>query len=720
MLKMANKISDLSPTLQKEQQIFGEVIRHNDLGFNETKRRTTGRGRVGSISFDEADELFRSWIDETNWPYDALIFDPRVFTFINEKTSRLIAGKPKGYLTPREESDVLSAKINNSLLDYQWDQANYGGTMLSKWAMMDMNARKYGASFALCKWRYETSPDGKKCLFDGPEMELLPNRDFAHDLTATSIEDAHWVQVRQYVALQDLENINDVNSGKPIYKNLPQLKQAIAAENSNKDGVPSISTGDSRSTNWSSRNRAISRIEVDPYGKDDVYKDIEIVTEYRKDRWITFAPRHGVVLRDIENPYQNNEIPVVMLKYYPIDDDLYGLSEIEPVKGLQKAINAILCQYIDEINQNLYSPIAVGPGVRMHTLEWGKGARWQMNNPMTDFRLIESRSNAAAYFNNTYSVLVSAMMNTLGESSLGVSNIQPYQNDKTATEVKALQLQRNARDNQNQICLADAIKRQTKLWHTMNQVLLFSDPNKQNYIIRVAGKDGVSFFSNAGLDAMDIADGAESLALEQNLTDIEQLKQFLTPRYPVNTGTKKEPKYVAKFSPEENGASGMLYVEPSDINGNFDFTIDVETMAANSDDQKRNARQTAVQLLVSNPNVLMMLGQEGVKPKFKDLFVTWLEDLGFNDADKYFEGAKAQGEMPGMPGAGGPPQAGPEAKVPTPTPDPGVAGQLDGIVNKQIMGQPMTNQNLGQPNPQMMQELIQKIAQGGANNGIQQ
>lgn len=585
--------------------------------------------------------------------------------------------------------------------------------------MMDMNARKYGASFALCKWRYEMSPDGKKCLFDGPEMQLLPNRDFAHDLTATSIEDAHWVQVRQYVALQDLINTNDTNTGKPLYKNLPQLKQAISAKEKDKEG--GSGGGDSR-TGWASRNRAISRIEVDPYGKDFVYQSIEIVTEYRKDRWITFAPKHGVVLRDIENPYQNNEIPVVMLKYYPIDDDLYGLSEIEPVKGLQKAINAILCQYIDEINQNLYSPIAVGPGVRMHTLEWGKGARWQMNNPMTDFRLVESRSNAAQYFNNTYSVLVSAMMNTLGESSLGVSNIQPYQNDKTATEVKALQLQRNARDNQNQICLADAIKRQTMLWFSMNQVLLFADPEKQTYVIRVTGKDGVKYFQDAGLDAMDVADNAEQMAMELNLTQIEQLKQFMTPRYPVNVGTKKDKKYVPKLQTEENGQSAMLYVEPADIKGYYDFVIDVETMSANADDQKRNARQTAVQLLVSNPNVLMMLGQEGVKPKFKDLFVTWLEDLGFTGADKFFEGANQDagagapppGMPPGMP-PGGPEggQPGPEAKVTPPAPNTGVAGQLDGIVNAGIQGQPMTSQNLGQPNSRVLQELMQKIAQGG-------
>src|SRR5690606_22599007 len=149
---------------------------------------------------------------------------------------------------------------------------------------------------------------------------------------------------------------------------------------------------------------------------------------------------------------------------------------------------------VDEINQKLYTPIAVGRGVRMHTLEWAKGARWMMNNPMSDFRVVESGSGAAAYFNNTYSALVAAMMNAVGESSLGVSNVGEYQKDKTATEVKALQIQRNARDNSNQNYLSEAIKRQTMLWHSMNQVLLFSDPKTSHHAIRVSGPDALKFF----------------------------------------------------------------------------------------------------------------------------------------------------------------------------------------------------------------------------------
>lgn len=729
MHKMATAITDLSTTKRKEELIFDEVNHHNEIGFEETDRRSTGKGRVGSISFDEADELFRSYIDENNWPYDALLFDPRVFTFIFEKTSRLIANKPRGHLIPREGSDILSAKINNSLLDFQWDQATRGGTMLQKWALMDINARKYGASFSLSKWRYETDAKGK-VLFDGPEMEVLNNRDFAHDLSATSIENCNWVQARQYVTFNELERVNDYARSKPIYKNLEALKLAIGREASEGGG------GDTRGTNWISRNRQISRLESDPVGRDLVFKAVEIVTEYRRDRWVTFAPKHGVVLRDIPNPYCNNEIPVSMLRYYVIDDDLYGLSEIEPIKGLQKAINALLCQYVDEINQNLYSPIAIGPGVRQHTLEWGKGARWIMNNPMTDFRLVESRSNAAQFFNNTYSVLVAAMMNALGESSLGVSNIQPYQNDKTATEVKALQIQRNARDNYNQLMLSEAIKRQMMLWHTMNQHLLFSDPKQQEYVIRVVGKDGIKFFTDRGLDQMElpveallsIKQQAEMLGLDTNqVADLS--KQMEMPKYPVNVGTKEKPNLKTKMRTDESGDSVELSIVPDDLRGSYDFSIDVESMTVNADEERRQARQTAVSLLVSNPNIIMFLQQEGVRPKFKELFITWLEDLGFSDANKFFEkvpgmgggaGGDASQEMKkllqmfggGGQGGGDPTQNMQQAQQEM-NPGTGV-NQLTNAVSPSA-AEPEAQPNIGAPNPEMYQRLVQRFSQDQPN-----
>lgn len=697
---MAN--NDLASN-KKDTLTFKEVKQHYNIGFQETERRTTGKNRIGTISFNEADELFRSWIDETTWPYDALLFDPRVFTFITEKNARLIANKPQAYLTPRQDADVLSARINNELLSYQWDQATGGGTMLSKWSLLDINTRKYGAAFAICRWRYETTPDGK-CVYDGPEMKVINNREAAHDIAANTIQDCNWFQLREQVTLQSLKQVNDAARSGPQYRNLDKLKYALDVE-----GDQLGKGGDGRAQNWISRNRTIQGIEIDPVGKDDTFNTIEIVTEYRKDRWITFSPKHGVIIRDIPNPYKNYEIPIVMLKYYAIDDDLYGLSEIEPVKGLQKGINAILCQYVDEINQKLYTPIAVGPGVRMHTLEWAKGARWMMNNPNSDFRLVESRSNAAQYFNNTYSALVSAMMNAVGESSLGTSNIQPFQKDKTATEVKALQIQRNARDNSNQNFLAEAIERQMMLWHSMNQVFLFIDPSTSYYAIRISGEDALKYFNEMDLAGEELPDEQVNLAYDMSTNGLSSnsfdTSKMMIPKHPVDV----KGKLGTKLQMDYGNKSGVLYVEPADIKGTFDFVIDVESMTVSADDQKKQARQQAISLLVTNPNVGQMLAMEGIKPKFKDLFIKWLEDLGFSDAERYFEPTPRPTGAPNPmnPAGAGAPQIGGSSAMPN-----GNIGGIPGGTNPNVGGEanstsPFSSANLGPASPKSLDTLQQ-------------
>lgn len=674
MSDISAPIIQTTPYNPDEQLIFNEVRLHWQRGFAETDKRATGHNKLGITSFDEADELFRCWLDENQWPYDALIFDPRIFTMIFEKTSRLVAAKPEPQLTPRQGGNVLMAKINNALLDFQWDQAHNGGSMLAKWAMMDMNCRKYGASFALCKWRYEED-DGGTPVFDNPEFRVLNNRDVAQDLAATSIENCHWFQHREYVTFHDLERVNDESRTLPIYKNLEKLYEAIA-ENQ-------YSGGDTRGINWRSRNRAISRIEQDPIGKDPAFKTVEIVTEYRRDRWITFSPRHGVVIRDIPNPYGNWELPIVMLRYYAIDDDLYGLSEIEPIKGLQKSVNAILCQYIDEINMQLYSPVAIGPGVRQHTLEWGKGARWIMNNPNSDFRLVESHSQASQFFNTTYSVLVAAMMNAMGESSLGVSNTQPYSKDKTATEVASLNQSKNARDNFQQLFLQDAMSRMLRLWHGMNQQLLFTDEDRPYYILRVVGKELIQDFMGLGLGDTVVQDEQALVDKESKILDIinddekkegkkdidtavadlqaalphptevkNKAESFMKPKHTVTVKGKE----VAKFQTDERGHMASLFIVKEDLMGDYDYKVNVQTMNVNYDEQRKQARQTAISLLVTNPNVSALLAQDQTKPRFKELMVSWLEELGWADADRYFEQIEQAPGQPGQPGQ--PPQPG--------------------------------------------------------------
>ena len=79
----------------EEQKTFTEVYRHYIMAKEDLDQRI--------IDFDKKDILFRSHIEESNWPYRSLVFDPRVFTALFEKTARILANKPRGRMVPLED-----------------------------------------------------------------------------------------------------------------------------------------------------------------------------------------------------------------------------------------------------------------------------------------------------------------------------------------------------------------------------------------------------------------------------------------------------------------------------------------------------------------------------------------------------------------------------------------------------------------------------------------
>ena len=602
---------------KEEQNLFKEVKSHYDTAKEDLDQRVQRKN-----GFNDADRMFASYLDEKSWPYRSTMFDPRPYTVIQEKSARLIGSKPKGRLVPREGGDTLGAYINNELLSYQWDDnSRLGETMLAKWIQLDQNARKYGASFHLNKWRYDVRIiNGKKKVFyDGPDMIVCNPRDVLANPSYNSIE--KWFQYREYTTLQDLENVNDAARTEPVYKNLKELKDALSQEAKARNNA-------TRSATYSNENKAMRGL-TDFLGTDEAFKTIEIITEYRPDRWITFCPKYGVVIRDISNPYNHGQIPAVMLRYYPLGDDLYGFSEYEPVSKNIRAINALWSQYIDNVTNDLYPPLMINPtNVRMHTLEFGPEAKWLMNNPGVDVVRMQTSTAATNNFQAAYTIMVSSLMNAWGETSQGLSNVDMTTANKTATEVRDSAFTRNVRDNMNQLFLSDALKKQIMMWHSMNQQFMFTGSTTKAKIIRIVGKDALEFFNRTGLsDIQPTEEDSEKIALGQ-MEDIST-----GPRYPVNIDGMEVPK----LQMDENGEGGNLIIEPGDLMGSYDYIPDIETMKAPTDADNEQ-KLTAMIAALTNPAISQGLAQEGVKPKYKDIMVRAFEATKvIKDAESLFE-----------------------------------------------------------------------------------
>jgi len=630
---------------RKEQDTFNVVNQHYKIALEDTENRYT--------SWDRKVELFWSYINESGWPYSSQVFVPQTFTALFEKMARLNGGKPRGRLIPREGGDVMKAKINNELLNFQWDDVTRieHEPMTAKWAKMDLNARIYGASFAIAKWRYEVGSDGG-VRFDGPTMKVLNNRDVLPNPAYSSVK--NWFQYREYLTIRELENVNDVCGEKPKYKNIKQLRNSILTKNTR--------GGDQRQSNYNPKFRSLQGLS-DYLGTDEDpdFKIIEVITEYRDDRIIVFAPKHGVILRDDANPYKHEQIPVITLKYIPIDDDIYGMSEIEPVEKVQKAMNALSSQFVDSINMDLYRILHVAPTeVQMHTLEWGPGKKWLMNRPGQSVVPMEHSAVATNQFVNVYTVLTQMFKEAMGEASAAYSSLKPFGSEKTATEIQETSSTRSVRDNFNQIFLSEAIKEQMMFWHLMNKQFIFADPEKEAMLVRVIGRDSMNDFKKLSEMVPDTSDLEMEGAIE-SISAGGEGEVPMTPAYPVAYGGQIFPK----FDLDESGEIGTLYMTPEDMVGSYDYIADVQPMRANSDldDAKILTQMFGMAI---NPATQQLLAQEGKKINISELLLDVFEASGKKGAEKYFDVLTPQnlqeGGMNGIPtdqgGAGAMPQGG--------------------------------------------------------------
>ena len=633
------------PTIDPEEVLMQNVLAHYNQWQEDNDTRRTRKNGWNDITDAYWGKL------PNDWPYLSKVVDPRIRTTLIEKNARLLNAKLRGRLVPRDGGDVLSARLNNALLDYQWDSANHGGTMLEKWSIADMDTRLYGSKFALVLWRYEKDKDGN-VLFCGNEYQPLDIRDSGMDGQASHIRDAKWFQARTWEKVEDLDKVSDID-GKPMYPGLGELKKKMKERNS-----------DRRDNAFENRILSLKGLS-DRVGEDSAFPVVEIVTEYRRDKWITFAPRYKVLLREIPNPYNHKKIPVVQLRYYSIQGDPLGESEVEPVIPIWRAIQATVCGFMDNMNLHIRPPLKIIDGqARIETIVYGPEAQWIVNSQDSVMEL-QGSNQPLNYFQTSYSALVAAFNTAMGDTSQGVSGIDPFNPEKTATEIRQSSKQQNTRDQKNQTSLAECIQDMMLMWMSNNKQFLFTG-GKEEYILRIVGSELFSYFQRAGLDEMDVPieamDTIGQVIADQggNVSD-DDIQALLTsgqtPKYPIIENPKETNPQKLIIKPKmrinDMNDGAEISLVPKDVEGTFDYIADVRSMSTGADAELQQARQKAIELVITNPSVIQLLQAQQIQPEIQELLVDSLEDVGLKDAQRYFSKIKT---LPGaIPGGGTPP-----------------------------------------------------------------
>lgn len=645
MPKKKEQLKKIQKKLDKDKKGKDEQINLNQLlsqvrsHYDQASSELTIRVNHKSQGFDEYDKLFRSTIDSKKWSFNSKIFIPMVFTSIFGKGTRLVTGKVKGRLVATKYGSELGAQIGTELLSSQYEDHDdyFDESLVSKWLKMDQNARKYGASFGLVTWK--SLMDEGEHLFDGPSFEVLDNRKVYTQPGVSSISDSDYVIVERELSLKQLKDANAAaikKTGDPAYINLDRLEAVETTQNQPEH--ESINTTIRGLTGYSE-------------GMGD-FRRFRILTEYRKDMWITWCPdigsddeAPGVVLRVTPNPYKHNLIPIIRLVYIPIDDDIYGVSEIEPGRSLQKSMNALTSGFIEAVSTELYPIIKGHPtNVDWKTIQFKPRAAWLMNNPQTDVQRLQGNFSFTNVFVQSFRLLSTMFSESMGDTAATGSQLTSFSGDKTATEIKDLALQRGARDNLNKLFISSAIEKMFKLWWSMDQQFLTSKK-----VIRIAGRSALEYFIEEGLNGWELTDEGykliESFMDENPGVTFEEayealrnqgiLDEYSQPLYPVNLDGETLPKLQL----ESNGKVGFLAVDKKDLKGRYKFSVDLNTLGMPSEQQELQNAQVFMGL---TQQVEQQLAQDGTRVKYKELLETVGEKLQIRNVDQYFDNTQSQ------------------------------------------------------------------------------
>lgn len=626
---------------------------------------------------DNDTRMFREngWNDVTDaywgklpddWPFNSRVIDPRIRTTLIEKNGRIINSKLRGRVVPREGGDVISGSIQNALLDFQWDSANDGGSMLEKWGEMDMDTRMYASKFGYVPWKYQCDKEGK-VIFDGNEFYPLDIRDCGMDASATHIRDAKWFQHRKWVTLDELTLLHDSDSKEPMYPGLPELLEKIQLDDK------AMYRSDRRDGEYTNRILSLKSLP-DRVGEDKSFPVCEIVTEYRTDRFITFAPKYRVILRDIKNPYKHKKIPIVQNRYYKISGDPIGESEVEPVLPLWRAIQANICGYLDTMMIHMRPPLKILEGmVRLETVIFEPEGQMLMDraDAVTEF---QGSPQPMQLFQTTHSALVAAYNQAMGDFSQQVSNADPFNGGEkpTAREVSFVDRQQNSRDQKNQNSLGDCIQDMMSMWISNNQQFLFVNTEKKEYLLKILGGELFSYFERAGLSEEEVS--PESMTMlkdiimqDPNLSDEDILTlhdSAKQPKFPViDDSDLDDVKIKPKMKVNDMGDGAELYIVPEDLVGLYDYIPDVQSMSAGAIRHNQDSMKNLYDIITS-PNTSSLLAQDGWMINVKEVITDLGSAIGRNDTEKYFKKIEQQPQLQPEQGAS-PLQNSPVGGLPT-------------------------------------------------------
>ncbi len=402
------------------------------------------------------------------------IVDQSLSSMIMERASRVCANLPVVETFAESKNSVGRSMLMNIALNRFQEKANEEGSHLLKLRHFDVYSHVYGSMFGLVPWRVNNLTN-----YVGPELLPLNMRDIRPQPGRRTIDKMDQFGVRGKVSLNWLKQ-QDTDTWMNI-------DSVIAEYKSRKDAGAS-----SRATSQDTRTYT-ERMRYPTQKGDEVFPDIEIFTEYRHDKWITWAPRainnkdsKSWILRIVENPYPKGLLPIVVKHAFPLMDSIIGLGDIERGKTLQFAKNSLINLYFDGVKMALFPPLHVNLNeVDPASIKWGAGEKWYMEHPNESVQMMAMRSSEwLQTFQSTFGFLTTSIQNLSGSTTINETPGAEPTLGKTPDAIKQYAGNQNARDNWDTFMMEDFIKQVYERW-----VALIADKMEVEQTFKIWGPE---------------------------------------------------------------------------------------------------------------------------------------------------------------------------------------------------------------------------------------
>lgn len=283
-------------------------------------------------------------------------------TAVPQLVLNFLSQDPIYSVNPQSNDDPYKAKIAEGILNWQTRQMK---NVILEYTLWVKDAALFGHSVAKTGWDYKCehvpriieSPPmldfsgnitamqqlriEKVVTADNPIMRNVDIGEIYIDPTATCMEDAKYVIHRMMVPFIDIKKMGLLN----LYQDVDKVQYK------------------SSQTHWASQfaQRRFSTTNMtDPFTFDhQIFDYVEVLecwyidpTDPYLTRYKTVIANRSVVLQDVPlaHVYWHNRFPFVMLKDNPMTNELYSVSSIDMSYPLQKELNSLRNQRMDNTN----------------------------------------------------------------------------------------------------------------------------------------------------------------------------------------------------------------------------------------------------------------------------------------------------------------------------------------------------------------------------------